>query len=225
MVAVALGVDAGAVISNPPILFAPMSLVISTGILSVAMMQSDLEHRTEAVIDPLTGLLNRNALRSRTQELAERSVLTGESIGVIVGDLDHFKQVNDEHGHAVGDAVLKDVAYLLRKELRAFDLAYRIGGEEFMILLPGADLPEAVKLADRLHRAVAADSLGGQFVTMSFGVSASEAGHRFDYDSVFTKADGALYEAKRSGRDRVCTATHDDFAAQILGGIAPHASA
>ena len=79
---------------------------------------------------------------------------------MIVGDLDHFKMINDTHGHPVGDSVLKDVAYLLRKQLRAFDLAYRLGGEEFLILLPGSDLERTVELAERLRERVAAEPLG-----------------------------------------------------------------
>lgn len=204
MIAVVFAVDAGAVIDDPPSLFAPIALVISAAILSTALLQSDIEHRTEAVIDPLTGLLNRHALASRTNELAQRSQITSEPIGVIVADIDHFKQINDEHGHQVGDAVLKDLAYLLRKELRAFDLAYRIGGEEFLLLLPGADMEETMTFAENLHRAVGAGRRGGLNVTMSFGVSCSCYGDTFDYERVFEAADAALYEAKNTGRNRVC---------------------
>ncbi|MBI5310145.1 MAG: GGDEF domain-containing protein [Actinobacteria bacterium] len=204
MVGVAFAVDTSAVLSDPPSLFAPIALVISAAILSTALMQSDREHRTEAVIDPLTGLLNRHALANRTEELTQRSAITSEPIGVIVADIDHFKVINDEHGHQVGDAVLKDLAYLLRKELRAFDLAYRIGGEEFLLLLPGADFDETLAFAHRLHRSVAAGRRGGLNVTMSFGVSCSSHGEVFDYDHVFEAADAALYAAKNSGRNRVC---------------------
>lgn len=207
MIAVSLGVDAAAVIDNPTILLAPVALVIATAILSTAVAESDLEHRNVAVIDSLTGLLNRNALRNRVQEISERSAITGEPVGVIVGDLDRFKLINDLHGHAIGDTVLADTATLLREELRAFDLAYRIGGEEFVVLLPGAGLSEAVELADRLHRAVSDAHLAGLDVTMSFGVDASRPGETFDYDKVFAAADAALYVAKRTGRDRVCVST------------------
>ena len=94
-------------------------------------MRSDVDHRTEAVIDGLTGMLNRRALDQRLHELTAQARITGQPIAVIAGDIDHFKRVNDEHGHAAGDAVLVEVAYRLRKALRAFDLAYRVGGEEF----------------------------------------------------------------------------------------------
>ena len=103
--------------------------------------------------------------------------------------------------------MLKDVAYVWRKQLRAFDLAYRIGGEEFLILLPGSGVRRSAELAERLHEAVAAEQLaGGVSLTMSFGVDASRRGEPFDYAAVFARADAALYEAKHGGRDRICIA-------------------
>ena len=205
MVGVAFGVDAHAVLAHPPLLIMPLALTVAVAILSTALMQSDVRHRSEAVIDQLTGMLNRNSLADRTVELAHQSQRTGQPVGLIVGDLDHFKQINDTHGHATGDAVLQDVAYMLRKQLRAFDLAYRIGGEEFLVLLPGADLEQTAAMAERLRKGVEADTVGGGLrVTMSFGVSASEQERAFDYKSICARADAALYEAKRSGRNGVC---------------------
>jgi len=204
MFAVSFSVDAQAVIAHPPLLLMPLALTVAVAILSTALMDSDVRHRSEAVIDQLTGMLNRNSLAARTVELAHQSARTGEPIGLIVGDLDNFKQVNDTYGHATGDAVLKDVAYMMRKCLRAFDLAYRIGGEEFLVLLPGADLAHASELAERLRRGLEADTVGGGLsVTMSFGVSASEPETAFDYATVCEEADAALYEAKRAGRNAV----------------------
>lgn len=205
MLLVAFGVDARAVLDKPPLLIMPLSLTIAVAILSTALMQSDVIHRSEAVIDPLTGMLNRNSLKDRTFELAHQSERTGQPVGLIVGDLDHFKDVNDSYGHATGDAVLQDIAYVLRKQLRAFDLAYRIGGEEFLVLLPGANLEQSAAMAERLRLGVEADTVGGGLrVTMSFGVSASHTDSAFDYETVCAQADSALYEAKRRGRNRVC---------------------
>ena len=153
-------------------------------------MQSDVEHRGEAVIDPLTGMLNRKALMNRASELAQQSTVTGEPVGLILGDLDRFKQINDSLGHAAGDAVLTDVAYLLRKRLRAFDLLYRVGGEEFLVLLPGADTRTSARIAEDLRRTVQSETVGdGTNVTISFGVAASARGARFDYAHVFAAAD------------------------------------
>lgn len=205
LLAVAFISDAGAVVDNPTVVMAPLALIGATAVLSTALMESDREHRGEAVIDSLTGMLNRKALMNRVVELAQQSEVTGEPIGLILGDLDRFKEVNDSEGHAAGDAALTDVAYLLRKRLRAFDLAYRIGGEEFLILLPGADTRVCARIAEDLRQAVAADAVGdGTKLTISFGVSASARGGGFDYAKVFAAADEALYEAKSEGRNRVC---------------------
>jgi len=188
--------------AHPQAVVFPLALVIAMALLSLALMQSDRHHRSASVIDPLTSMLNRNALRSRVDELVHQAVVINQPIAVLVADIDRFKQINDTHGHAVGDAVLRDVAYRLRKRLRAFDLAYRIGGEEFAILLPGADLDQAVAVAEDLRAAVAGELVAGLRVTMSFGVGASPPGP-FDYDATFHAADVALYEAKRLGRNRV----------------------
>jgi diguanylate cyclase (GGDEF)-like protein len=191
---------------NPALLLAPAGMIVAVAMLSTALMQSDLEHRSEAVIDQLTGMLNRKALATRAQELCQQSEVTGQPIALIVGDLDSFKSVNDTFGHARGDAALTEVAYVMRKSLRAFDLAYRVGGEEFVVLMPGAAAPEAAELAETLRRAVSSEPLaGGVQLTMSFGVSGSAGGEIFHYDAVFAQADAALYEAKSAGRDRVRT--------------------
>lgn len=205
--AVSFGVDAHDVIHDPVLVIAPIALILCVAALSVPLMRSDIQHRSDAVIDQLTGMLNRKALSARTNELAQQSLVTGEPIGVIVGDLDHFKSINDSHGHATGDVALKEVAYLLRKQLRAFDLAYRLGGEEFVILLPGSDLERSAELAERLREGVSAEPVAaGVHVTMSFGVGASQHGAAFDYAAVFAEADEALYRAKDNGRDQVCVA-------------------
>ena len=205
LVTVAFAVDSHAIVHDPVLLIAPVALLLCVAVLSTPLMRSDIQHRSDAVIDQLTGMLNRKALSTRVVELAQQSELTGESVGIIVGDLDHFKMVNDTRGHSVGDVVLKEVAYQLRKQLRAFDLAYRLGGEEFLILLPGSDLKQSATLAEQLREGVAANGVaGGVAITMSFGVGASEPGEPFDYATVFKMADEALYRAKHNGRDQVC---------------------
>ncbi|MDA0184803.1 GGDEF domain-containing protein [Solirubrobacter phytolaccae] len=174
-------------------------------ILSFALMRSDVDHRTEAVLDGLTGMLNRRALEQRLDELRAQAAITGDHVAAIVADIDHFKRINDEHGHARGDAVLVGVADRLRTRLRAFDLAYRIGGEEFVVLLPGAGTDEALKLADELREAVTTEPIEEQRVTMSFGVAATSGG-AFAADELLAEADAALYVAKAGGRDRVIAA-------------------
>jgi diguanylate cyclase (GGDEF)-like protein len=207
VLAVAFGMDANAVVHHPDLVTAPLALILAVAVLSTPLMRSDIQHRSDAVIDQLTGMLNRKALGVRAQELAQQSQITGEPVGMIVGDVDRFKDINDTHGHGVGDIVLREVAYLLRKHLRAFDLAYRLGGEEFLILVPGSDLEQTVELAERLREGISSGKIGGGItVTMSFGVDASARRKPFSYAPVFARADAALYQAKRSGRNRVCTA-------------------
>jgi len=199
------GVNPTFAAAHPQDLAFPLALLIGLALLSMALMRSDLQHRSASVIDPLTSMLNRAALGTRVQELTCQASIVRQPIGVIVGDLDKFKAINDTHGLAVGDAVLRDVAYKLRKRLRAFDLAYRLGGEEFLVILPGGDADQSAGVAEDLRRAIGAEAAAGVRVTMSFGVSASEPGS-FDYERTFAAADLALYEAKNTGRNRVCVA-------------------
>jgi diguanylate cyclase (GGDEF)-like protein len=226
MIAVAFGVDAQAVVDEPPRLIAPLALITCVAMFQTVLMRSDIKYRAEAVIDPLTGMLNRKALATRVAELEQQSRLSRDPIGLIVADIDHFKSINDGHGHAAGDAVLKEVAYELRKQLRAFDLAYRIGGEEFLIVLPGAGRQQALQLAEELRARIAAWPWAGHAVTMSLGVSASAEGDAFDYESSFKAADAALYEAKRTGRNRVCSVddTEQDGSTELASaaGLVPH---
>ena len=120
---VTVGLDAGFVFEHPEELIFPFALIIAMAILGGAAVRSEREHRRVAVIDPLTGLLNRSAFAQRLLELQHQLDQGAESsLGFLIGDIDHFKRINDEHGHPVGDAVLRDVAYAMRSELRAFDL-------------------------------------------------------------------------------------------------------
>lgn len=202
ILASSLGIDRQQALASPQHVLFPLALLVALALLSLALMQSDVQHRTASVIDPLTSMLNRNALRARVDELRDQAPIVQQPIGLIVGDLDHFKAINDTHGHAAGDAVLRDVAYCLRKRLRAFDLAYRLGGEEFLVILPGANANDAATVAEDLRRTIEASLHGNQPITMSFGVSASEPS-RFDYEETFEAADQALYAAKIAGRNCV----------------------
>jgi diguanylate cyclase (GGDEF)-like protein len=200
---VAFATDAQAVSDNWSLVIAPITLIVAVAMFQTVLMRSDVKYRAEAVVDPLTQVLNRNALGNRVAELEEQSRVARLPVGVIVGDLDEFKQVNDQLGHTTGDAALRSVAYELRRALRAFDLLYRIGGEEFLVLVPGADVDSVRGLAEDLRTAIEATEHAGQRMTMSFGVAVSPPGELFDYASVFEAADTALYEAKGAGRNCV----------------------
>jgi diguanylate cyclase (GGDEF)-like protein len=209
MLAVCFLVDREAVLDDPARLIAAVALVIALAILGEASAQSEREHRRGAVMDPLTGLLNRSALIQRFDELEQQAHQHGDApLGFLIADIDHFKAVNDEHGHPVGDAVLTDAAYEMRKALRAFDLIYRVGGEEFVVLLPGADLEQTIEVGERLRTAVAGCTTGGVRVTLSAG-AASATGAAVSFSELYAQADAALLRAKRAGRDRVMAAGLD----------------
>ncbi len=206
---VTVGIDAAAVIDYPVPTIMTLTLIVSVTALSVALLRSDLEHRSEAAIDQLTGMLNRGALDARVAELEAQARRTPQPVALIVADLDRFKAINDEFGHTVGDAVLAEVAERFRGELRAYDLAYRLGGEEFLVLLPGAGEREAAELAEALRRCVAIDPIRDVDVTVSFGVGAWDGRGDFDFRELFDHVDRALYRAKQDGRDRVACAGDD----------------
>lgn len=171
----------------------------------VPIHEAGMHHREAALLDPLTGMLNRTALQSRFAELRQQAAQNGHPISLVMCDLDHFKDVNDGHGHHRGDAVLRDTAYQLRKATRSFELIYRIGGEEFLVVLPGIDIAEAQEVAERLRRAVATAKPSGLPVTASFGVSVAR-GTEIQFEELFRAADQALYEAKAAGRNTVVAA-------------------
>ena len=205
LLAATVPVTPGVVLDRPYLLVFPALAVVCIALLGTALMRSELEHRSESVVDPLTQMLNRKALTSRAQELAAQAAISGEPVGVVLGDVDRFKAINDRAGHQAGDAVLRDLAYRMRASLRAYDLAYRLGGEEFLVLVPGASSRDTLELAEMLRGAIAGAPIAGHSVTMSFGVAtSSERG--FDLERMYALADAALYEAKRGGRNRVCCA-------------------
>jgi diguanylate cyclase (GGDEF)-like protein len=211
MLAATVPVDPGHVVESPERLIANIALLVCVVSITSALMRGEMTHRDRAVLDPLTGLLNRSALETRVTEIQQQARLTGGSLALILADIDRFKQVNDSYGHERGDAVLRDVAYALRKSLRSFELLYRHGGEEFLVLMPGADLAEAAEVAHRIHATVAESRPGGLKLTISAGVAAG-GGSDLKYDELFRAADAALFQAKRTGRDRVVLAGEADSA-------------
>lgn len=170
----------------------------------------DVEQRMAelAMTDPLTALPNRRHMRDLLDRARAQVLRSGQRFGVIIGDIDGFKRINDTRGHDCGDQVLREVAATLRARLRAQDVAARWGGEEFLFLLPETDLAGAGMLAEKLRDAVASRAIdfGGERlqVTMTFGVSAF-AGDRSVEDCV-RLADAALYAGKGEGKNRVSLA-------------------
>ncbi|CAN5348702.1 hypothetical protein BH20ACT9_BH20ACT9_20490 [soil metagenome] len=175
-------------------------------------MQAELADRLAALADHdgLTGCLNHRAFHERLRDEVERATRYGQPLSLLLADLDHFKAVNDAHGHPTGDSLLTTVAGLLRDVARDVDVVARLGGEEFAVLLPATELDDAAHVAERLRASIAAnrDPVG---VTVCVGVSAIPARARGALD-LLEQADIALYEGKRSGRDRVTT-----FRPELLG--------
>ena len=156
-----------------------------------------------ATTDLLTGLANRRSILLDLDLELERHQRGGIPFSCAIMDVDHFKRINDAHGHAAGDEVLRQMADRLRATLRAYDRLGRYGGEEFLILLPGADLDVALGAAERLREAMVAGvtSRGGQPVSASFGVAQWEPGETAS--QLLARADQAMYQAKAEGRNRV----------------------
>lgn len=164
----------------------------------------DLHHRLieQTILDPLTGAYNRRHMESCLDYAIERSRRSGSPASVLMIDVDYFKRVNDEFGHATGDGVLRDLVAIIENRARRLDLLFRIGGEEFLLLLPDTREEDACKLGDDLRQAVAdAFRLRELPVTISIGVS--EWHRDDDQDNWLKHADDALYLAKEMGRDRV----------------------
>jgi len=199
-----VGLDPASAREHHQELVAAVALVMSAVILSGAMVESDRAHRRRSTLDPLTGLFNRNALDQRLGELEGQPTSDEEGLShaLLLCDLDNFKHVNDRFGHAAGDAVLQDVAYTMRAVLRAGDSIYRVGGEEILVVLPGAGRAAAAEIAERLRAAVAQRRPIGVDVTISIGVAVAPPG-LLDTDRLVELADAALYSAKGNGRNRV----------------------
>jgi diguanylate cyclase (GGDEF)-like protein len=162
--------------------------------------------RTQALRDPLTGLYNRRYMEDVLERYANLASRNGSPLSGVMIDLDNFKRLNDEHGHATGDAVLREVAATLISAIRPSDVACRYGGEELMVLLPDCPLADALAKAEIMRARIEALSENHGFrITASFGVAAvSETTER--WTDLLSNADVALYEAKQTRRNRVAAA-------------------
>ena len=171
-------------------------------------LRNRLEESVEAsIIDPLTGLHNRRYMESHLRTLLAEALQSGRALSILVADIDHFKMVNDTYGHDGGDAVLREFSARMQRNTRGIDLACRLGGEEFLIIMPDTDIARAYQVGERLRACIAADPFQVSSetrirVTASVGLATLE---RVDDtpEAIFKRADNALYAAKRRGRNRV----------------------
>lgn len=200
-------------------------------LLAVLLRRSARYEHAEAgaLADPKTGLLNMAGWERRAAAEISRAARDRTPVAVMFADLDHFKAVNDTHGHLNGDAVLRAVAGVLRTQLRQYDVAGRFGGEEFVVLLPRTDLIQARQIAERVRRAIAATPVrltgaGEAFatVTISAGVASLErAGTAASLPGLLADADAACYQAKAAGRNRVRTSARIPGQAPGIGNLLP----
>ncbi|MDZ7938814.1 MAG: GGDEF domain-containing protein [Rhodoferax sp.] len=167
--------------------------------------QRDLERLTRQ--DGLTGLFNRNTFVELTRQELQRAQRQHHATTILLLDLDHFKKVNDTWGHPAGDAVLRHVASLTQRTVRSTDLVGRLGGEEFIILLPATSVDAARRLAEKLRSQIEASQVEWEGtsirVTVSMGLAGVPADEKRDFESLYTDADKALYLAKQRGRNCV----------------------
>jgi diguanylate cyclase (GGDEF)-like protein len=193
--------DLSSLLVQVALLAALLTLVL--GVMAWRMRRATLRMRTLAMTDELTGLPNRRAVLARLRALLEGP--EASTCALMIADLDHFKPINDQHGHAVGDAVLRAVGSVLTEAVREPVFVGRLGGEEFLIVLPQSDLESARQAAERIREQIGAiDSsrwFQGEGLAASLGVTVSRSGDT--EGSMLHRADGALYEAKHSGRNRV----------------------
>ncbi len=164
--------------------------------------------RINARIDPLSGLLNRRGLMEKLEEIMRDAADSGETFSIILIDIDHFKCINDTFGHVVGDSVIRYLSRILKNETKGQDVVARIGGEEFVIILPHTTYDGAHHVADHIRQNVARKKLAVKLnnqplqFTISAGIAVYQLGESID--TLFERADKALYHAKRHGRNRVC---------------------
>jgi diguanylate cyclase (GGDEF)-like protein len=200
-----------AAILHPPVMLLT-GLVVSFALIIVALSAALLvlgserrELAQEAITDSLTGAFNRRCLDACLATAIERLNRTGEPASLAVFDIDHFKAINDELGHAAGDQALRAMVALVTGRARKLDVLFRVGGEEFALLLTNARSPDALHVADELRRLIAeADLVPGRNLSISAGVSELRRGETAS--EWLHDADAALYRAKRAGRNRVAGA-------------------
>jgi diguanylate cyclase (GGDEF)-like protein len=203
---VARGLEAGAhdYVTKP---FSAAELTARIGVM-VRIQRAEAEIRQASLTDSLTGLWNRRYLHQRLEEEMARSLRHGCPLACVMLDIDHFKTINDSHGHAAGDSVLKDVASILRRHIRRSDIAARYGGEEFLLVLFSNNTEGARVVAERIRKDVESHTFTANgaslHVTISVGVCSFPEEGVNTSDELMRRADVALYQAKLSGRNMVC---------------------
>jgi two-component system, cell cycle response regulator len=194
-----------------PVNFRVLMARVDSQLRQKQLYESILE---QSLVDPLTGAFNYRYLEAHVPKLIARCRAARKPVAVLMIDVDHFKRINDEHGHPAGNHVLKEIVNRATSALRPSDLMARMGGEEFAVVLPEGDLSAALQIAERLRSRIGDTPVEGATITVSIGAAVVRPdGEEEELDAALRRADAALYRAKRAGRDRVIADT---------GGIPPH---
>lgn len=185
------------------LVFVVLGINLAALILIIWMVRHHVAGKLEhyAHYDLLTGAFNKNTFNEMLDREVERNRRTGNPLSIITIDFDHFKQVNDTHGHRTGDKVLHGLSRIIRKQIRRYDLFCRTGGEEFAVLLVNAGMDQAVQTAERIRTSIEGAGVSGICLTASLG--AAEYDTRESPEEFFARADRALYRAKQEGRNRL----------------------
>ena len=198
------------------LIIAVVWVALASAIVLLAQRAHAQYHRqTElATIDSLTGMFNRRSIIARANAL-ERSTADSGTMAIMMIDVDHFKSINDDFGHAVGDEILKRISKILRTQIRATDFVGRYGGEEFLVLMPDTGYEGALKVAEKLRSSVASSIFQPRAVSISIGIAtttaAAETGDMSPLDHTLKRADEALYKAKDAGRNCIRLADQDSW--------------
>lgn len=180
----------------------PFLLVVFFGVIIAKIKSANYKLEEIAGTDPLTGLCNRRSLEKMISNCVENYKRYGITFSVLIFDIDDFKKINDTYGHQNGDKVLVSISDILKQTTRATDFCARWGGEEFIILLPNADINGAINKAEKLRTVIETSVSNPENVTCSFGVSDIYADD-VSFETVIKRADSALYHAKFMGKNRV----------------------
>ncbi len=199
-----LGRDVGIALAAHDYLSNVAGLLKSVTLIEEAKLASLASVATR---DGLTNLFDQTSFKHRLKEELERQERYGGPLSLVMFDLDHFKSINDTYGHSEGDAVIRNVADILRGQIRKIDTAARYGGEEFSVILPEVDTPAAIIFAERLREKVQNSFSETPYkVTISIGIYTNPQGRNDVPENLIKQADSHLYVAKRTGRNRVCAA-------------------
>lgn len=200
LIAASLGAALAGLVLTGLLLFRPMVSKVVRDREHLESLNRSLE--TQASTDKLTGVYNRRTWDVEIPREFSKARRQEHPLSMVMTDLDHFKRVNDEHGHQRGDRVLREFAERLQQAVRASDTVYRLGGEEFAVLLPGTDIEQGRVTAEKLRQCVAGTPLDGDLpITASFGVAETDGSE--SPDEFYRRADQAMYAAKANGRNRV----------------------